>query len=782
MKSLRPYAAVLSDSFHAALSSRILWCAFVAIWVLLAALSPIGYREDLTTDFRWQDFANGTKLKAMLATALVEPGAADEAAVAVAEALPADLKSLVRRVGEGEEVRIYLDRFSEAFNEMLNDQDWYDADAWDRLVLGGELRGLNGTEPGDLTESMSRRRARLRLEAAFPGVFRARSAESTLLTYAGFDFPARLAIEKRQFKLLINQIVLPTIINLLLGFVLVFLGILVTASLVPDLLQPGSLHLLLSKPVSRVGLFLTKFVGGCSFVFLCVFQLIIGLWLISWLRLDLWNPRLLWCIPVCVFLFAVFYSVSVVAGLKWRSPILSIGVTCMFGGLVFVVGLVGGLFDSFVRVPDTISSMAVAGDQLFARTRGQGLVRLDDDANRWSEIFESDSFNRNRVIAPVRVDDKSIATAEVTGGRFNAFGSGTLDLQLLSEKELWQPTPTLRLPVATTRLQAAADGRLFAMNTGGLFMSRDPVRFSTQQQSSEDSGAAGSGYLSKLMNMQGGATKDFVSILPSEVNVVSPASFIVNDLGDQVWLVSAGKLTSLVREGDDSFRLAASVTLTGDASARATLARSNDVLVVDQTDEPLQSFDTFSLETLNWTSSSGTVFESNRPSGDIDLVLGLPERRFLTVDDDQRASVWSWERSDELLMVERESQLFSNVEAVEIDSVGGRLLVAHDVDQVDWLDLTSLDVVRRDRPSVSAWRLVDRFVVTPLRTVVPQTGELGDTMSAIIAGTDTIELPGGRGGGESTVKLKILRPVLSCAGFTIVMLLIGCVYFARSDF
>ena len=41
MTWFRPYAAVLLDSFHAALSSRILWCAFAAIWVLLAALSPI---------------------------------------------------------------------------------------------------------------------------------------------------------------------------------------------------------------------------------------------------------------------------------------------------------------------------------------------------------------------------------------------------------------------------------------------------------------------------------------------------------------------------------------------------------------------------------------------------------------------------------------------------------------------------------------------------------------------------------------------------------------------
>ena len=68
-----PYLAVIRDSFHAALASRMLWVAFVAIWLLLAALSPIGYREDFTTTFRGQDFHNGTRMKAMLAQGLVDP-------------------------------------------------------------------------------------------------------------------------------------------------------------------------------------------------------------------------------------------------------------------------------------------------------------------------------------------------------------------------------------------------------------------------------------------------------------------------------------------------------------------------------------------------------------------------------------------------------------------------------------------------------------------------------------------------------------------------------------
>ena len=71
MMSPRPYFAVIVDSFRAALSSRVLWVAMVMLWLFLLLLAPFGYREDFTTRFRWQDFHNGTRMKAMLARGLV---------------------------------------------------------------------------------------------------------------------------------------------------------------------------------------------------------------------------------------------------------------------------------------------------------------------------------------------------------------------------------------------------------------------------------------------------------------------------------------------------------------------------------------------------------------------------------------------------------------------------------------------------------------------------------------------------------------------------------------
>ncbi|HBV65087.1 MAG TPA: hypothetical protein DEF45_18925, partial [Rhodopirellula sp.] len=324
---MKPYLAIIRDSFHAALASRVLWIAFVAIWLVLAALAPFGYQEDLTTDFRGaRDLAHRSRLRGMLAQGLSDPDLADTAVGRLAAAMPENIAQELNAVSEGEEATLRTSEYADALNQCLDDEGWYDEEAWASTLRLAELRELDELADEKLDESKRRRRARLRIEAAMPGVFATRSAKSISLTYAGFDFPAELAVDKTRFVGIINQLVVPLIIDWLLGFILIFLGILVTASMIPDMLQPGSLHLLLSKPVSRSMLLISKFIGGCAFVFLCVIQLVVGLYLVAGLRLDIWNARLLWCIPVSVFLFSVFYSVSVLAGMRWRSPILAIGV------------------------------------------------------------------------------------------------------------------------------------------------------------------------------------------------------------------------------------------------------------------------------------------------------------------------------------------------------------------------------------------------------------------------------------------------------------------------
>ncbi|QDT02834.1 ABC-2 family transporter protein [Rubripirellula lacrimiformis] len=795
---MRPYFAVIGDSFHAALSSRVLWVAFVAIWLLLAFLSPIGCREDYTTDFRGQDFHNGTRMKAMLAQGLVDPDSQSAPIGRIAAAMPEDLRRQLKRVGEGDEVRIRLSVLADALNELLVDQSWYDAAAWKSTLRLRELRDLDETLEGDLTDSLDRRRARLRIEAAMPGVFESRSSRSMYLTYAGMDFPANLAVDKTQFQTLINQWVLPTIINWLLGFVLIFLGILVTASIIPDMLQPGSLHLLLSKPVSRSLLLISKFIGGCAFVLLCVTQLVLGLYLVAGLRLDIWNARLLWCIPVSVFLFSVFYSVSTLAGLRWRSPILAIGVTTIFGAICLVTGVIGGLFDGLVTRPDRLQHMVTAGGNLFASTRGGGLVRHDADENRWVELFESDAMNQDRVVPPVRLDDDTIVTARVRGGRFNPFGSGALDLLVLHQADEWVPEPSVRLPTATSWLYASGPDSVLAMNTGDLLMtSRNQImKAAGKRVSNEDTGSdlpqlaaeKADSWLSKLSNMMGGQTEGFAPVLPEGMAITPPRAIAVDPQGEFLVVMVRGRLVRLDRpdspvgnqaEGQTGrWSETAQHVLDGEASRRGVIAIEGDVLLLARAEDPILLFDAESLRPM----TTVEVPESMIGVGAVGLGDG---KRFayLTgdgycrlirpVDGNADGESKGYEISQPMGP--------SEVESVAFDRRDSLLYLAHHTDQVDIYSVDDLKVQTRIRPLLSRWRWANRMVVTPLRTVIPQTGELGETIAAMVSGQSAISVSE-NSEDEELVRYKIARPVISCSVFIVVMLTISCYYFSTRDF
>ena len=782
---MRPYLAVILDSFHAALASRVLWIAFIAIWLLLAALAPIGFREDLTTAFRGQrDVQNGTRMKAMLAQGLADPKLADKAIGRLATAMPDELREQLIKVGQGEEVRIRVNLFADALNDCLDDESWYDEEAWEPTLRLRELRELDEVPEQELGDSMRRRRARLRIEAAMPGVFETRAVRSISLTYAGMEFPANFAIDKTQFRTLINQWVVPLIIDWLLGFALIFLGILVTASMIPDMLQPGSLHLLLSKPVSRTMLLISKCIGGCVFVLLCVIQLVVGLYLVAGLRLDIWNLRLLWCIPVSVFLFSVFYSVSVLAGLRWRSPILAIGVTTIFGAVCLVVGVIGGVFDGFVTAPDRIQGMAIAGDVVFANTRGSGLVRFDASSNQWVEVIESDAMSADRVLKPVALDDHTIVTAEVKGGRFNPFGSGVLDLLVLSAKHDWNPEPSLRLPTATSRLYLAGDS-LLALNTSELNQTDrasilDAAGEGTDEDTDEDTGEVAAevgitgGLLGKLSNMMGVATTGFKPILPSGMAITPPRGIVVDPGGHVFYALSRGKLLRFARQGDgDDWEKTADFMLDGDPSLKGVVAVSGTLLMVSRVDQPIELFDSETLQSLSEVPLSDRLSPTS--------VLGLNEGRFLLLTSDGRCRLVASTNEDRSSFSLSGAIGASSVESFCLDRKSNLIYLAHHTDQLDLLNAQDLSVQGTIRPTLGAWRRVDKYLIGPLRIIIPQTGELGETISSMVSGKSAITFSDS-GGEEYVERYNIVRPVVSCTLFITIMLMINCIYFKTRDF
>ncbi|MCH2160950.1 MAG: ABC transporter permease [Phycisphaerales bacterium] len=120
-----------------------------------------------------------------------------------------------------------------------------------------------------------------------------------------------------------------------LGWFATILAIISTASIFPEFVGSGSIDLMLSKPIGRMRLFLTKYVTGLLFVTLQVTVFMVAAILVIGIRGGEWVPWLLVAIPLMVLFFSYLFCVQAVVGMITRSPIASIIAVAIFWMLCF---------------------------------------------------------------------------------------------------------------------------------------------------------------------------------------------------------------------------------------------------------------------------------------------------------------------------------------------------------------------------------------------------------------------------------------------------------------
>lgn len=128
------------------------------------------------------------------------------------------------------------------------------------------------------------------------------------------------------------------LINNIGGWVIILIAVIVTAFFIPNMLQKGSIDLLLVKPITRVTLLMFKYLGGLAFVLINALVAIMGVWLVIGLRTGIWT----WSFPlsalIITFFFAILYSVSTLFGVLTRSSVLAIFMTCLVWFCLFLLG------------------------------------------------------------------------------------------------------------------------------------------------------------------------------------------------------------------------------------------------------------------------------------------------------------------------------------------------------------------------------------------------------------------------------------------------------------
>ncbi|MGD0463130.1 MAG: hypothetical protein ABSB74_11655 [Tepidisphaeraceae bacterium] len=115
------------------------------------------------------------------------------------------------------------------------------------------------------------------------------------------------------------------------------LALISTASLFPDFLAGGAVDLYLSKPISRLRLFLTKYACGLLFVGLQIGCFCGASFVVIGLRGGAWEPGIFLAVPIVVLFFSYLFCFCVLIGVWTRSTVAAVLLTFLFWVFTFGV-------------------------------------------------------------------------------------------------------------------------------------------------------------------------------------------------------------------------------------------------------------------------------------------------------------------------------------------------------------------------------------------------------------------------------------------------------------
>jgi len=108
------------------------------------------------------------------------------------------------------------------------------------------------------------------------------------------------------------------------------LGVVATASAMPETMERGTVDLYLSKPIYRWELLLGRYLGAVGVILANVVYFLGVLLVIHGLKFGVWNWGLLVAIPLLTFIFAAVYALVLLLGVVSRSSAIAIIGTILF--------------------------------------------------------------------------------------------------------------------------------------------------------------------------------------------------------------------------------------------------------------------------------------------------------------------------------------------------------------------------------------------------------------------------------------------------------------------
>ncbi len=410
-----PYWAIVKDEFRAVTASRVLYVLLALITVLLLLVAPLHIRE--SADWEVSELSVGPVATEM-AKELYEKNAQNDPVVTrIWDRLtPQTREEISKRVQSVEPTPGDVSQDDEEddrpgrrrgrgqlgssliadLNTIMQQDDFYDPAIWKSRVLDSETQGLIDEGPTKLSKPLQNRLNRILIKASLQTMPAPQKASAKI--YYG---PFHASIVPPDLGRATILLALKSTLSLILDKFVMSLGLLiaiiVTAGMIPEMFDPGSLNLLLSKPISRFGLLISKFVGGTAFVALCSIYLFVGLWLWMGLALGSWNASVLWSIPLYLLSFAIYFSVSVFAGLVYRSAIVAVVVTGVFWAFCYAVGSVYGFINARVQNDDLAGAIKISNG-VVAVNKFHQLVAINPVTNAWEPQSKSPGLEQGQEI------------------------------------------------------------------------------------------------------------------------------------------------------------------------------------------------------------------------------------------------------------------------------------------------------------------------------------------------------------------------------------------------
>ncbi len=822
---MKPYLAILIDSFWEAVGNRVLWVLLFGWALVLAGLAPFGYVTERSFKLSSYDIDNFDKIKEKLLDGA--NGKGNESVQAIAAKLNPEflekLKPVPESGGDNRGRRVRSSDMAKELNAVMDLKDLYSAAAFPSAEKRPKIKPLVEQGVDNLSVFELEELNRELLQLAFPLELTRPRSEQLWIGYAGFKLGEPINISRKQIKQFVEPLLLGFLIKLGLGVVAVFVALIVTSPIVPETFRSGSLHLLLSKPISRVWLYLFKLFGGCIFVLFNITFVLIGLYLIAGIRFDIWNEGLLYCIPLLLFVFIIFYSVSALVGLIWGNSIVCVVSCIIFWLFCFAIGAIhDGMQQHVELLPQITRVDKIDGKLMVVNQRGDFSLWNDKfavwqpavdnefggqartfgplyDAKRKQIVVKTFFRNgpfaglsaRSRKISIIRLSEETdktegekengedsptsteAATSESTDTK-NTQATGkpnegesekesNRDPKSLAEARstsYWMGETGPEIPQQLIEMTQVS-GDLVTVCRGGIF------RLNWDKDLSKTGNNALLGMLQKLVP----GTNAFENVAPKDFVMSDNSSASTTADGNGLVIYNSGNV-DILKYAKNRFEVVASTKLEGEGTEPALVIANDSYCVVARDSLPLKVFDA-----------------QLKP---IHAEVSLPAK------NNVRQIVWIPGTNDVAIITHTGNWFRLECQSGKISSIASpfdgklttmtwesptKVLLGLKPNRVVDFDVADRKIIKEYQPTMSTLEMVYNWGVNPLYQVNPKPSALDNAMGYLLSGNETQSMNIVTNDLEQAqIELDVWRPIITNLAFVAVMLLIGCVYVARKEF